>query len=42
MLLDKRALASGMLSDGGEVPLTEMPGKELLDFVALDARSALA
>lgn len=41
MLLDKRELASGVLSDGGEVPLTEISDKELLDFVALDARSAL-
>lgn len=41
MLLDKRELAGGVLSDGGEVPLTEMSDKELLDFVALDARSAL-
>ena len=41
MLIDKRELASGVLSDGGEIPLTEMSDKELLDFVALDARSAL-
>ena len=41
MLIDKRELASGVLADGGEVPLTEMSDKELLDFVALDARSAL-
>lgn len=41
MLLDKRELADGVLSDGSEVPLTEMSDKELLDFVALDARSAL-
>jgi non-specific serine/threonine protein kinase len=41
MLLDKRELAGGVLSDGGEVPLTEMSDKALLDFVALDARSAL-
>ena len=41
MLLDKRELADGVLSEGGEVPLSEMSDKELLDFVALDARSAL-
>ncbi len=41
MLEDKREMASGVLSDGGEIPLTEMSDKELLDFVALDARSAL-
>jgi non-specific serine/threonine protein kinase len=42
MLEDKREMASGVLSDGQELPLTEMSDKELLDFVALDARSALA
>jgi non-specific serine/threonine protein kinase len=42
MLLDKRELASGVLSDGGEIPLTEMSDKELLDFVALDVRSAIS
>jgi non-specific serine/threonine protein kinase len=41
MLFDKRELADGVLADGGEVPLTEMSDKALLDFVALDARSAL-
>ena len=41
MLLDKRELAGGVLSDGSEVPLTEMSDKALLDFVALDPRSAL-
>lgn len=41
MLFDKRELAGGVLSDGKEVPLTEMSDKELLDFVALDVRSAL-
>ena len=41
MLLDKRELAGGVLADGGEIPLTEMSDKALLDFVALDARSAL-
>ncbi len=41
MLEDKRELAAGVLTDGGEIPLTEMSDKELLDFVALDARSAL-
>ena len=41
MLEDKRELADGVLTDGGEIPLTEMSDKELLDFVALDARSAL-
>ena len=41
MLLDKRELAGGVLADGGEVPLTEMSDRELLDFVALDASAAL-
>ena len=41
MLEDKREMADGVLTDGGEIPLTEMSDKELLDFVALDARSAL-
>jgi len=41
MLLDKRQLADEVLAAGKEVALTEMSDKDLLDFVALDARSAL-
>jgi len=40
LIEDKRSLAEGVLSDGGEMPLTEMNNDELLRFVALDARSA--
>ncbi len=41
MIFDKQSLATEVLSDGGEIPLTELDDKELLDFVALDARAAI-
>ena len=41
LIEEKRSLADGVLSDGGEMPLTEMNNDELLRFVALDSRSAL-
>ena len=42
LIADKRALADAVLSEGGEVPLTEMKDDELLRFVALDLRTAMA
>ena len=41
LIEDKRSLAEGVLSEGGEPALTEMSNDELLQFVALDVRSAL-
>ena len=40
LIAAKRSLAYGILTDGSEMPLTEMSNDELLRFVALDARSA--
>lgn len=42
LITDKRALADALLTEGGEVALTEMKDDELLKFVALDLRTALA
>jgi len=36
MIADKRSLADGVLSDGNEMPLTEMSDAELIEFVSLD------
>ncbi|MEI8340574.1 MAG: C-terminal helicase domain-containing protein, partial [Verrucomicrobiota bacterium] len=41
LIAEKRSLAEGVLSDGGEMPLTEMNNDELLKFVALDTQTAL-
>ncbi|MSU48354.1 MAG: DEAD/DEAH box helicase, partial [Opitutus sp.] len=40
MIADKQSLAADVLSDGGEMPLTEMRDDELLKFVALDLKAA--
>jgi len=42
LLQEKQALAEELLSGGGEPALTEMKNDELLRFVALDFRSAVA
>jgi len=42
LITDKRALADAVLAEGGEAALTEMKDDELLKFVALDLRTALA
>ena len=42
MLADKRKLSKELLSGGGEVALTEMSDRELLELVRLDIDSALA
>ena len=36
IIMDKRGLADGLLSDGDEVSLTQLSDAELLDFVSLD------
>jgi non-specific serine/threonine protein kinase len=41
LLEEKQALASELLADGGEIPLTEMKNDELLRFVSLDVNNAL-
>ena len=41
LLDEKQGLASEMLADGGEIPLTEMKNDELLRFVSLDVNNAL-
>jgi non-specific serine/threonine protein kinase len=41
LIAGKQALATEVLSDGGEVPLTEMGNEALLKFVALDLRAAV-
>ena len=41
LLEEKQALASELLADGGEIPLTEMKNDELLRFVSLDVNSAV-
>jgi non-specific serine/threonine protein kinase len=40
LIADKQSLAADVLSDGGEIPLTEMRDDELLKFVALDLKAA--
>ncbi len=40
MIADKQSLATEVLADGGEMPLTEMRDDELLKFVALDLKAA--
>jgi non-specific serine/threonine protein kinase len=42
LITEKRALADAVLAEGGEAALTEMKDDELLKFVALDLRTALA
>ena len=42
LITEKRAMADAVLSEGGEVALTEMGDDELLKFVALDLRTATA
>ena len=41
LIEDKRSLAEGVLSEGSETAITEMSNDELLQFVALDIKSAL-
>ena len=41
LLEEKKALASELLADGGEIALTEMKNDELLRFVSLDVDSAV-
>lgn len=41
VLEEKQALASELLADGGEIPLTDMKNDELLRFVSLDVNNAL-
>jgi len=41
LIADKQALAADVLSDGGELSLTEMGNAELLKFVSLDLRAAV-
>ncbi len=40
MIAEKQSLATEVLADGGEMPLTEMRDDELLKFVALDLKAA--
>jgi non-specific serine/threonine protein kinase len=42
LITAKQALAAGILEGGGELSLTEMRDDELLQFVALDLRAAMA
>ena len=42
LITEKRALADAVLTEGGEVALTEMGDDELLRFVALDLRTSTA
>lgn len=42
LIAEKRAMADAVLAEGGEAALTEMKDDELLKFVALDLRTALA
>lgn len=41
LILGKKGLADGVLSDGAERALTEMSDAELLDFVALDVKQTM-
>jgi len=40
MIADKQSMATEVLADGGEIPLTEMRNDELLKFVSLDLKTA--
>ena len=42
LIADKRELAEQVLSSGGEVKLTELSNRELMDMVSLDLQRAVS